>query len=69
MSRKQEKTIDIQNLIIDKQTEMITQLMDRTIKQEKLIEKQSELIDVQQRIIKQKDKQIKLLEVFCNEEL
>lgn len=67
MSKKQDETIDIQNLIIDEQSKMIKQLMDKTVKQEKLIDKQSELIEVQQKIIGQKDKQIKLLEVFCNE--
>jgi len=67
MSKKQDEIIDYQNLIIDKQSEMITQLTDRTITQEKLIDKQSELIEVQQKIIGQKDKQLKLLEVFCNE--
>ena len=67
MSKKQDEIIDCQNLIIDKQSEIITQLKDRTITQEKLINKQSELIEVQQKIIGQKDKQLKLLEVFCNE--
>lgn len=69
MSKKQDEKIDIQNLIIDKQSKLITELIDKSTIQEELINKQSELIDVQQRVINQKDKKIKLLEVFCDEEL